>query len=102
MRRSWLTVGLAALCVAVAAPTHAWASTSGASAPRAVTAAARTVVDMEATVLAAQIDPRRADHTLTPGAKDSVPGSSPGAAMASPYAGVHGWNDVRGREETCP
>ncbi|RFU42103.1 peptidoglycan-binding protein [Actinomadura logoneensis] len=30
------------------------------------------VVDMEATVLAAQIDPRRADSTLTPGAKDSV------------------------------
>ncbi|MEV4255953.1 peptidoglycan-binding protein [Spirillospora sp. NPDC049652] len=29
-------------------------------------------VDMEATVLAAQIDPRRADSTLTPGAKDSV------------------------------
>jgi hypothetical protein len=27
---------------------------------------------MEATVLAAQIDPRRADHTLTPGAKNSV------------------------------
>ncbi|HEV7789873.1 MAG TPA: peptidoglycan-binding protein, partial [Pseudonocardia sp.] len=53
-------------------PAHAWASTSGASAPREVTAAARAVVDMEATVLAAQIDPRRADHTLTPGAKDSV------------------------------
>ncbi|GIG62983.1 peptidoglycan-binding protein [Longispora fulva] len=30
------------------------------------------VVDMEATVLAAQIDPRRPDSTLTPGAKDSV------------------------------
>jgi hypothetical protein len=36
------------------------------------TAAALPVVDMEATVLAAEIDPRRADHTLTPGAKDSV------------------------------
>jgi peptidoglycan hydrolase-like protein with peptidoglycan-binding domain len=72
MRRSWLAVGFAALCVAVAAPAHAWASTSGASAPRQVTVAARAVVDMEATVLAAQIDPRRADHTLTPGAKDSV------------------------------
>ncbi|MFF0371749.1 peptidoglycan-binding protein [Micromonospora sp. NPDC005087] len=34
--------------------------------------AALPVVDMEATVLAAQIDPRRADHTLTPGAKSSV------------------------------
>jgi peptidoglycan hydrolase-like protein with peptidoglycan-binding domain len=72
MRRSWLAVGFAALCVAVAVPAHAWASTSGTSAPRAVTAAARAVVDMEATVLAAQIDPRRADNTLTPGAKDSV------------------------------
>ena len=38
----------------------------------AQTAAALPVVDMEATVLAAQIDPRRADNTLTPGAKDSV------------------------------
>lgn len=36
------------------------------------TAAPRPDVDMEATVLAAQIDPRRADHTLTPGAKASV------------------------------
>jgi len=65
MRRPWLAVGFAALCVAVGVPAHAWAGTS--SAP-----AARPVVDMEATVLAAQIDPRRADHTLTPGAKDSV------------------------------
>jgi peptidoglycan hydrolase-like protein with peptidoglycan-binding domain len=38
----------------------------------AATAAALPVVDMEATVLAAQIDPRRPDSTLTPGAKDSV------------------------------
>ncbi|MFD0818506.1 peptidoglycan-binding protein, partial [Micromonospora zhanjiangensis] len=37
-----------------------------------VTAAALPAVDMEATVLAAQIDPRRADDTLTPGAKASV------------------------------
>lgn len=35
-------------------------------------AAALPVVNMEAAVLAAQIDPRRADDTLTPGAKDSV------------------------------
>lgn len=69
MRRSWLAIGFAALCVTVAVPAHAWASTSSASAPPAAT---RAVVDMEATVLAAQIDPRRADHTLTPGAKDSV------------------------------
>ncbi|WP_051732751.1 peptidoglycan-binding domain-containing protein [Kitasatospora phosalacinea] len=37
----------------------------------AVTATLPTV-NMETTVLAAQIDPRRADNTLTPGAKDSV------------------------------
>lgn len=72
MRRSWLPVGLAALCVAVGVPAHASAGTSGPAAERAVTAAARPVVDMEATVLAAQIDPRRADNTLTPGAKSSV------------------------------
>ncbi|MEV4823335.1 peptidoglycan-binding protein [Micromonospora sp. NPDC049274] len=69
MRRPWLTVGLAALCVAVGVPTHA---ASGATAQRTVATAARPVVDMEATVLAAQIDPRRADNTLTPGAKSSV------------------------------
>ncbi|WP_232383278.1 peptidoglycan-binding domain-containing protein [Actinomadura violacea] len=34
--------------------------------------AALPAVNMEATVLAAQIDPRRADDTLTPGAKASV------------------------------
>ncbi|WP_433309098.1 peptidoglycan-binding domain-containing protein [Micromonospora sp. CA-269861] len=72
MRRPWLSVGLAALCVAVGVPAHAWAATSGATAQRTVTTAARPVVDMEATVLAAQIDPRRADNTLTPGAKNSV------------------------------
>ncbi|SDG51356.1 hypothetical protein SAMN05216553_108430 [Lentzea fradiae] len=37
-----------------------------------VATAALPVVNMEATVLAAQIDPRRADDTLTPGAKASV------------------------------
>ncbi|MEU8421483.1 peptidoglycan-binding protein [Micromonospora sp. NPDC048835] len=72
MRRPWLPVGLAALCVAVGVPAQAWAGTPGVTAQRTVTAAARPVVDMEATVLAAQIDPRRADNTLTPGAKNSV------------------------------
>ncbi|MEH1166263.1 peptidoglycan-binding protein [Micromonospora sp. CPCC 205539] len=72
MSRPWLAVGLAALCVAVGVPAHASAATSGATTQRTVTAAARPVVDMEATVLAAQIDPRRADSTLTPGAKSSV------------------------------
>ncbi|MGC4768213.1 peptidoglycan-binding domain-containing protein [Micromonospora sp. DT44] len=70
MRRPWLSVGLAALCVAVGVPAHAAAS--GATTQRTATAAARPIVDMEATVLAAQIDPRRADNTLTPGAKNSV------------------------------
>ncbi|MET7862957.1 peptidoglycan-binding domain-containing protein [Micromonospora taraxaci] len=72
MRRPWLTVGLAALCVAASVPAHAAAATPDATAQRAVTTAALPVVDMEATVLAAQIDPRRADNTLTPGAKSSV------------------------------
>jgi len=72
MRRPWLAAGFVGLCVAVGVPAHAWAATPGAMTQRSVTATARPVVDMEATVLAAQIDPRRADNTLTPGAKDSV------------------------------
>jgi peptidoglycan hydrolase-like protein with peptidoglycan-binding domain len=72
MRRPWLAVGLAALCVVVGAPVSAQAATSGVAAQRPGTAAALPVVNMEATVLAAQIDPRRADNTLTPGAKSSV------------------------------
>ncbi|WP_433142750.1 peptidoglycan-binding domain-containing protein [Actinomadura nitritigenes] len=54
-----ITGGLAAGAVQASAAPHA--------APAALPA-----VDMEATVLAAQIDPRRADDTLTPGAKESV------------------------------
>ncbi|MEU0880477.1 peptidoglycan-binding protein [Lentzea sp. NPDC005914] len=52
----------------------ALSATQASAAPQASaeTAAALPVVNMEATVLAAQIDPRRADDTLTPGAKDSV------------------------------
>jgi peptidoglycan hydrolase-like protein with peptidoglycan-binding domain len=72
VRRPWLTVGLAALCVAASVPAHASAATPDTTAQRAVTTAALPVVDMEATVLAAQIDPRRADNTLTPGARSSV------------------------------
>jgi peptidoglycan hydrolase-like protein with peptidoglycan-binding domain len=72
MRRPWLTVGLAALCVFVGVPAQAGAGPSDATAQRTVSTAALPVVNMEATVLAAQIDPRRADHTLTPGAKSSV------------------------------
>ncbi|GLW30058.1 peptidoglycan-binding domain-containing protein [Actinoplanes regularis] len=59
MHRSWLTAGLATLCLTVGVPNPANATPS-------------VSVDMEATVLAAQIDPRRADSTLTPGAKASV------------------------------
>ncbi|MFI5836628.1 peptidoglycan-binding protein [Micromonospora sp. NPDC051300] len=70
MRRLWSAVGLTALCVAVGVPAPARASVSGTPAQRTV--AARPVVDMAVTVLAAQIDPRRDDHTLTPGAKGSV------------------------------
>ncbi|HEU5029477.1 MAG TPA: peptidoglycan-binding domain-containing protein [Spirillospora sp.] len=54
-----VTGGLAAGAVQASAAPHA--------APAALPA-----VNMEATVLAAQIDPRRADDTLTPGAKASV------------------------------
>ncbi|MEV5575525.1 peptidoglycan-binding protein [Spirillospora sp. NPDC052269] len=45
---------------------------SAAPTPTAPKPAVLPVVNMEATVLAAQIDPRRANNTLTPGAKDSV------------------------------
>ncbi|MEU7798739.1 peptidoglycan-binding protein [Micromonospora arborensis] len=72
MRRPWIAVGLAVLCGAVSVPAQAWAAKSGATAQPSVTTAALPVVSMEATVLAAQIDPRRADNTLTPGAKNSV------------------------------
>ncbi|WP_051969468.1 peptidoglycan-binding protein [Kitasatospora azatica] len=54
-----------------AAPAHAATPPSSAEASAATTTAL-PVVDMEATVLAAQIDPRRADSTQTPGAHDSV------------------------------
>ncbi|WP_202125206.1 peptidoglycan-binding domain-containing protein [Actinomadura physcomitrii] len=58
-----VTGGLAAGAVQASAAPHA----APAAAPAALPA-----VNMEATVLAAQIDPRRADDTLTPGAKASV------------------------------
>jgi peptidoglycan hydrolase-like protein with peptidoglycan-binding domain len=58
-------------CLALSATQASAATPRPMSAP-AQTSAALPVVDMEATVLAAQIDPRRADNTLTPGAKASV------------------------------
>jgi peptidoglycan hydrolase-like protein with peptidoglycan-binding domain len=68
--RSWARVGAVAVAVgfAAATATPSLAALSGA----ASTSEALPVVDMEATVKAAQIDPRRADHTLTAGARASV------------------------------
>jgi len=58
--------GLAVTAVlAPVAASSAWSSP-------ATEASALPSVNMEATVKAAQIDPRRADNTLTPGAKSSV------------------------------
>jgi hypothetical protein len=71
MRRRRLVIGIAALSMGVGLPVQAWAGTSDTAAQETL-AAAGPVVNMEATVLAAQIDPRRADSTLTPGAKASV------------------------------
>jgi peptidoglycan hydrolase-like protein with peptidoglycan-binding domain len=62
-------------CAAVLMPSVLFASLAGAfgaSAAQAADAGALPSVNMEATVKAAQIDPRRPDSTLTPGAKASV------------------------------
>ncbi|TDD74330.1 peptidoglycan-binding protein [Actinomadura darangshiensis] len=62
-------------CAAALMATALLASLAGASktpAAQAAGTAALPNVNMEATVKAAQIDPRRADDTLTPGAKASV------------------------------
>ncbi|MFC5181803.1 peptidoglycan-binding protein [Actinomadura harenae] len=70
--RGALTALLATVAVSgglAAGAVHASAAPLKPTAPKA---AVLPVVNMEATVLAAQIDPRRADNTLTPGAKDSV------------------------------
>ncbi|WP_344447663.1 peptidoglycan-binding protein, partial [Kitasatospora nipponensis] len=68
-----LLTAVAVLSGLVLSAAQAQAATSPlpAEAPAAV-ATALPVVNMEATVLAAQIDPRRADSTQTPGAHDSV------------------------------
>ena len=62
------------LAVLIAGPAMALvtATSSGATVAPATTTAALPAVNMEATVMASQIDPRRADDTLTPGAKGSV------------------------------
>lgn len=63
-------IGLAA--AAVLAPVAASAAWSSPAAEGSALPSALPSVNMEATVKAAQIDPRRADDTLTPGAKSSV------------------------------
>jgi peptidoglycan hydrolase-like protein with peptidoglycan-binding domain len=74
--RGYLAVLIAGPAMALATASASGAapglSSSGATAPSATSAAALPAVNMEATVLASQIDPRRADDTLTPGAKASV------------------------------
>ena len=62
--RSSLAAGVAAAFMVAGAAVH--------GAAPAAEAATLPTVNMEATVKAAQIDPRRADHTLTTGAKASV------------------------------
>lgn len=63
------------LSAAVAAGLASIVTTGGLFSPAVAAPAAATAlpdVNMEATVKAAQIDPRRADDTLTPGARSSV------------------------------
>lgn len=60
----------AVVVLAPLAGTAIWSSPAAATPARA--GAALPTVNMEAAVKAAQIDPRRADDTLTPGAKASV------------------------------
>lgn len=74
--KAYLAVLVAGPAMALASATAAGATpapaSDGATGTPATMAAALPAVNMEATVLAAQIDPRRPDDTLTPGAKDSV------------------------------
>ncbi|MFF0294549.1 peptidoglycan-binding protein [Kitasatospora sp. NPDC004614] len=67
-----LLTAIAVLSGLVLSAAQAHAATPPPAEAPAATAAVLPVVDMEATVLAAQIDPRRADSTQTPGAHDSV------------------------------
>ncbi|MER5635355.1 peptidoglycan-binding domain-containing protein [Kitasatospora sp. NPDC002227] len=67
-----LLAAVAVLSGLVLSTAQAHAATPSSAEVSAATATVLPVVDMEATVLAAQIDPRRADSTQTPGAHDSV------------------------------
>jgi len=75
-RRNYLLTTAAAAVLASIVAATGWFSpaVAGPAAGATVSAAATPLpnVNMEATVKAAQIDPRRADDTLTPGAKSSV------------------------------
>src|SRR5262245_47784739 len=68
--KGYLAVLIAGPAMALATATASGA-TPGLSSNGASTAAALPTVNMEATVLAAQIDPRRPNDRLTPGAKAS-------------------------------
>jgi hypothetical protein len=72
--RACLTLGVAvAVMVPVSASAQGRTAAPGAPVASAASAAAvLPVVTMEATIKAAQIDPRRADQSLTPGARTSV------------------------------
>jgi peptidoglycan hydrolase-like protein with peptidoglycan-binding domain len=65
--RTRRTLGLAVALAVTVTPSAPWRPPEASAASTAL-----PVVAMEPTVKAAQIDPRRADHTLTPGARTSV------------------------------
>ncbi len=64
LQRTWLAMGTAAVVVAAMG---SGPSAQAGVAPPGHQAAAVPVANMEAVLKAAQIDPRRADNTLTPG-----------------------------------
>lgn len=71
----FLTVAVTAALASIVASCTLLSPANGEPAVRSaasIRATALPTVNMEATVKAAQIDPRRADDTLTPGAKSSV------------------------------
>jgi hypothetical protein len=71
-RRNYLLTVAAAAVLASIGASGVMLSPAAAGTVASATAAVLPAVNMEATVKAAQIDPRRADDTLTPGAQSSV------------------------------
>jgi peptidoglycan hydrolase-like protein with peptidoglycan-binding domain len=72
-RRNYLlTAAAAAVLASIVTSSVLLSPVAAGAATGAATATALPDVNMEATVKAAQIDPRRADDTLTPGARSSV------------------------------